>query len=257
MVHAAAGRDPKEADPAEVGLEVGDAVLHLDRPCGPRVERRVDLAAAGVDDAAAVAHRDGPVAGAHLRRRPDEGSADELSVGLRVAELEPCRGGLRDHPHLLPERRSPEIQARSPGVEYEPGARHVTDGDAIGVIDDAAIGLHPESIRLAGEGIGERRQVRVAVAGDSGAHLGGGGHGPRDDRGVLRLELGALSRVDADKEPAAVVRIRLAADEPRPLESVEHAGHRAAREVAELRKPRRRHLRLAARRARGIAGRSR
>ena len=141
-----------------------------------------------------------------------------------------------------PNAASPEVEPRRAGMEHEPGARHVTDGDAIGVIDHAAVGRHPQQIRLAGEGIGKGREVRIAVAGDSRAHLGGGGDGPLDDRRVLRLELGAPLRVDANKQPTAVVRIRLAANEPGALEPIEHAGHRPAREVAELGEPRRRHL---------------
>ena len=92
-----------------------------------------------------------------------------------------------------------------------------------------------------------RGEVRIGLGGDRRAHRRPGLDRALDDRRVLRLELREPLGVDADEQAPPVGRVRLAAHEAGPLEPIEDAGHRAAREVAQLGQARRGHLRLAGR----------
>ena len=201
--------------------------------------------AADVEEPPAVADRDQAAARPDLGQRPDEPGPDELAGLAEPVEGEPRRAALDHHPRLLAEGRRVHRQPRCPGDEDEPPGGRLAERRDIGVADEPATDGRAGAHGLRLERRGDPGEVDVERGPLGRRPAAEELRGRPEERRVLGRDGDRPVWVDAHDEPAPVIRVGLAPDDPPPLEPIEDARDRAARQPGQLGQPRRGDLVLA------------
>ena len=93
-----------------------------------------------------------------------------------------------------PNAAPPRLIRGAPVCNAQSRPRHFADRNAVGVVEDPAVGGHAQPIRLAAKGVCHRSEVRGGFGGDRRAHRRPSLDRALDDRRVLRLQLARAAR---------------------------------------------------------------